>query len=1164
MTRSVGCHRSFWLKGFCFTNFAVFVVIISLHVLNPIATSSDEQLTANMRSEESIVTPNNEDTDQANAEADENGFEEIPVKSTGEEADREDVSQAYSGNEKDKSESTRSEEKSSNGDVTAGVSSDEGNSEPNLDSKLEGTDQNIENGAPTDETLNSNDESLTDSGQTEKSGNVENADDSEAPLDDRPQKGSEGIELKESLDSSASSSTTEGSTEDLKKESEKTVASDDSAKLPSQGAHQQDSPPVERKLQDSRSLINDLLQDSNIAGAGQGNQVTDSNVQEPRVISNSSRVVNGSVVINETVDQKVEKETEKEDMFTFQEWKEQKLMEEQLSKEAAAASAQGAANGAASGGASGSEQGSGNPNQASNGINGNAAGGNGHAGASGSNGGVGGGSSFKVQQYTQNFASADCGAKVLDAPASSQGRDAILHSDRDKYLNFPCDEPKKYFVIELCEPIQLKVLDIGCYELFSSLLANFTVHGSDRYPSREWKLLGNFTAKNERTLQSYNFADQMYYKYIRVEYLSHYGKEHYCPVSSVRAFGLTIEVEDEEQLLGEVGQNSDQESLEPDQVQQTSEDTKNMNVLSTVTDAMAKIANKIIGTRSTATEEAKSVNDSMSSQKEDLDSTEKLQNTGSTFPEVPRPQTDANYSDFGSPEIPTGGSFNMNPPVILTPNLSVNTLHNSSDLSNVFLVNMSLAYPDFLPMYVCDEDLLVLLTCPLYQYLFAMKGLNSQCCIVTIKEEPADVKLPEVDGKRSETGTKIGNEEGGKRIIESSNSAAPEILPTEGVNANVAANVNENNHGGSASPTVVEDPANHHVSSGAANGGGGSGNIVQKESLLVRLRNKVRELEFNMSLSSDYLEQLSRRYKKQMDEITAKHNKTLTALISTNEEAASRDVKHSQKILELEGDVIRLTNRVVQLEESMTNMTDTLVLQHMMFISVEFAVFALFIFLYIIRSCRSVTNHSYNRTNKRSRSLDDTITNERITSSSSEGRGSESLTTSRRGEDSNDGRLGYCEELMPSIEDLVVPQATPFRTKQTGQNKNMRHMKQNGTAVHAPKTLHTSIPPRPFSSASADSASTSTDGFSTVGKKKRRSKSGVSNNNNSSSSNNLSYGNNSNSNQKYLTVERSPSSSSSVASSASANMDNRTSNIWRTSPTTPVGDSHRPNYLSVI
>ena len=196
----------------------------------------------------------------------------------------------------------------------------------------------------------------------------------------------------------------------------------------------------------------------------------------------------------------------------------------------------------------------------------------------------------------------------------------------------------------------------------------------------------------------------------------------------------------------------------------------------------------------------------------------------------------ANYSDFGSPEIPTGASFNMNPHVILNPNLSVNTLHNSSDLSNVFHVNMSLAYPNFLPMYVCDEDLLVLLTCPLYQYLFAMKGLKSQCCIVTIKEEPAHVKLPEVDGKRSETGTKIGNEEGGKRIIESSNSAAPEILPTEGVNANVAANVNENNQGGSASPTVVEDPANHHVSSGASNGGGGSGNIVQKESLLVRLR----------------------------------------------------------------------------------------------------------------------------------------------------------------------------------------------------------------------------------------------------------------------------------------------------------------------------------------
>ena len=79
---------------------------------------------------------------------------------------------------------------------------------------------------------------------------------------------------------------------------------------------------------------------------------------------------------------------------------------------------------------------------------------------------------------------------MLDASPDAQSRGAILQTDRDKYMNMPCDEPKKFVVIELCEPIQLKLVDIGTFELFSSLIENFTVLVSDRHPSREWKSLG--------------------------------------------------------------------------------------------------------------------------------------------------------------------------------------------------------------------------------------------------------------------------------------------------------------------------------------------------------------------------------------------------------------------------------------------------------------------------------------------------------------------------------------------------------------------------------------------------------------------------------------------------------------------------------------------------
>lgn len=45
------------------------------------------------------------------------------------------------------------------------------------------------------------------------------------------------------------------------------------------------------------------------------------------------------------------------------------------------------------------------------------------------------------------------------------------------------------FIIELCEPIQLKQLDIANFELFSSTPKDFLVSISDRYASYHWHCL---------------------------------------------------------------------------------------------------------------------------------------------------------------------------------------------------------------------------------------------------------------------------------------------------------------------------------------------------------------------------------------------------------------------------------------------------------------------------------------------------------------------------------------------------------------------------------------------------------------------------------------------------------------------------------------------------
>lgn len=81
------------------------------------------------------------------------------------------------------------------------------------------------------------------------------------------------------------------------------------------------------------------------------------------------------------------------------------------------------------------------------------------------------------------------------------------------------------------------------FELFSSSPREFSVSLSDRYPSRDWALAGRFTGQDERTVQAFNLSHTTNFgKYVKVEIHSHYGQEHYCPVSLFRVYG-TSEIE---------------------------------------------------------------------------------------------------------------------------------------------------------------------------------------------------------------------------------------------------------------------------------------------------------------------------------------------------------------------------------------------------------------------------------------------------------------------------------------------------------------------------------------------------------------------------------------------------------------------------------------------
>ncbi|XP_031710976.1 SUN domain-containing ossification factor isoform X1 [Anarrhichthys ocellatus] len=170
----------------------------------------------------------------------------------------------------------------------------------------------------------------------------------------------------------------------------------------------------------------------------------------------------------------------------------------------------------------------------------------------------------KVQKNFNNYASVECGAKLLGANPEAKSTSAILKENMDLYMLNPCSN-KIWFIIELCEPIQVKQLDIANFELFSSTPKDFLVSISDRYPTNKWLKLGTFHARDERTVQSFPLDEHLYAKYvkmftkyIKVELVSHFGSEHFCPLSLIRVFGTSM-VEEYEEIADPAERPDDQD-----------------------------------------------------------------------------------------------------------------------------------------------------------------------------------------------------------------------------------------------------------------------------------------------------------------------------------------------------------------------------------------------------------------------------------------------------------------------------------------------------------------------------------------------------------------------------------------------------------------------------
>lgn len=142
-----------------------------------------------------------------------------------------------------------------------------------------------------------------------------------------------------------------------------------------------------------------------------------------------------------------------------------------------------------------------------------------------------------------NYASFDCAANVLKWNKEAKSPSSVLSENKDSYMLNQCSAENKFLILELCNDILIDTVVIANFEFFSSTFRTFRVSVSDSYPVKgdKWKVIGNYEARNTREVQAFLVENPIIWaRYLRIEFLSHYGAEFYCPVSLVRVHGTTM------------------------------------------------------------------------------------------------------------------------------------------------------------------------------------------------------------------------------------------------------------------------------------------------------------------------------------------------------------------------------------------------------------------------------------------------------------------------------------------------------------------------------------------------------------------------------------------------------------------------------------------------
>merc|ERR1719376_1599295 len=185
---------------------------------------------------------------------------------------------------------------------------------------------------------------------------------------------------------------------------------------------------------------------------------------------------------------------------------------------------------------------------------------------------------IRTKKTQVNYASPDCGSKILSSNPEAQHISAVLSENKDVYMLNPCSA-NIWFNVELCEAVQVQQIQLANYELFSSAPHEFDVYVSERYPAREWVHIGSFQGENSRDLQTFEpEKDVMFAKFVKIEMKSNRKKKDENLGSKI--INTIVNVVDS--ILGTEKDNNSTNNLNETQVNTTELDEGNSEENATV------------------------------------------------------------------------------------------------------------------------------------------------------------------------------------------------------------------------------------------------------------------------------------------------------------------------------------------------------------------------------------------------------------------------------------------------------------------------------------------------------------------------------------------------------------------------------------------------------